>query len=55
MVLIQGILVSKLTLGLFITLSVIYGPNLQSYLFQENISLNPRRVEQNYTIYINVI
>jgi len=25
---------------------------LQSYLFQEYISLNPRRVEQNYTIYL---
>ena len=47
--------VPKLTLGSFLTLSVRNEPNLQSYLFQENISLNPRRVEQNYTIYINVI
>ena len=38
-----------------LTLSVRNEPNLQRYLFQENISLNPRRVEQNYTIYINVI
>ena len=28
-------------------MSVRNGPNLQSYLFQEYISLNPRRVEQN--------
>ena len=34
----------KVTLGAFLT--------LQSYLFQEYISLNPRRVEQNYTIYL---
>ena len=27
-------------------------PNLQSYLFQEYTSLNPSRVEQNYTIYL---
>ena len=50
---IQGILVPKQTLGPFLTLltlSVRNGPNRQSYLFQENISLNPRRVEQNYTI-----
>jgi len=46
----QGILVPKLTFGSFLTLSVRNEPNLQSYLFQENISLNPRRVEQNYTI-----
>ena len=43
---IQGILVPKLTLGPFLTLSVRNGPNLQSYLFQEYISLNPSRVEQ---------
>ena len=48
----QGILVSKLALGPFLTLSVRNGPNLQSYLFQEYISLNPRREEQNYTIYL---
>ena len=36
----QGILVSKLTLGPFLTLSIRNGPNLQSYLFQEYISLN---------------
>ena len=45
----QGILVPKLTLGPFLTRN---GPNLQSYLFQEYISLNPRRVEQNYTTYL---
>ena len=45
----QGILVPKLTLGPFLTLSVKNGPNLQSFLY---ISLNPRRVEQNYTIYL---
>ena len=49
---IQGILVPKLTLGPFLTLSVRNGPNLQSYLFQKYISLNPSRVEQNYTIYL---
>jgi len=49
---IQGILVPKLTLGPLLTLSVSNGPNLQSFLFQEYISLNPRRVEQNYTIYL---
>ena len=38
----QGILVPKQTLGPFLTLSVRNGPNLQSYLFQEYISLNPR-------------
>ena len=48
----QGILVYKLALGPFITLSVRNGPNLQSYLFQEYIFLNPRRVEQKYTIYL---
>ena len=38
-----------------ITLSVRNGPNLQTYLFQvyislnPSISLNPRRVEQNYS------
>ena len=32
--------------------SVRNGPNLQSYLFQEYTSLNPSRVEQNYTIYL---
>ena len=49
---IQGILVPKLTLGPLLTLSVSNGPNLQSFLFQEYISLNPKRVEQNLTIYI---
>ena len=49
---IHGILVPKLTLGQFLTLSVRNGPNLKSYLFQEYISLNPRRVEQNYTKYL---
>ena len=34
------------------TNSVKNGPNLQSYLFQEFIALNPRRVEQNYTKYL---
>ena len=47
----QGILVPKLTLGPFLTLSVRNGPNLQSYLFQEYISLNPSREEQNYNIF----
>ena len=46
---IQGKLVPKLTLVLFLTLSVRNGPNLQSYLFQAYISLNPIRVEQKYT------
>ena len=44
----QGKLVLKLTLGPFLTLSVRSGPNLQSYLFQAYISLNPSRVKQNY-------
>ena len=44
--------VRKLTHGPFLTLSVRNGQNLQSYLFQEYISLNPSRVEQNYTIYL---
>ena len=48
----QGILVPKLTLGPFLTLIVRNGPNLQNDLFQEYISLNPSRVEQNYTIYL---
>ena len=48
----QGKLVPKLTLGPFLTLSVRNGPNLQSYLFQAYISLNPSRVEQNYTIHL---
>ena len=48
----QGILVPQLTLGPFITLSVRHGPNLQSYLIQEYIFLNPRPVEQNCTIYL---
>ena len=30
----QGILVPKITLGLFLTLSIRDGPNLESYLFQ---------------------
>ena len=47
----QGIVVPKLILGPFLTMSVRNGPNLQSYLFM-SISLNPRRVEQNYTIYV---
>ena len=42
----QGILVPELTLGPFLTLSVRKGPNLQSYLFQAYISLNPSRVFQ---------
>ena len=50
---VQGILVPKLTLGPFLTLSVRNGLDLQSYLFQENISLNPRRVDlQTYAIYL---
>ena len=40
------------TLGPFLTLSVRNGPNLQSYLFQAYISLNPSRVKQNYTIHL---
>ena len=44
----QGILVTNLTP--FLTLSVRNGPNLKKKNF--NISLNPRRVEQNYTIYL---
>jgi len=48
----QGILVPKLTLAPFLTLSVRNGANLQSYLFQEYISLNTSRVEQNYTIHL---
>ena len=48
----QGKLVPKLTLGPFLILSVRNGPNLQSYLFQAYLSLNPRRVEQTYTIYL---
>ena len=48
----QGKLVPKLTLVPFLTLSVRNRPNLQSYLFQEYKSLNPRRVEQDYTIYL---
>ena len=42
----------KLTLGPFLTLSVRNGPNLQSLLFQAFISLNPSRVEQNYTLHL---
>jgi hypothetical protein len=52
MLLFQGKLVPKLTLGPFLTLSVRNWQNLQSYLFQEYISLNPSRVEQNYSPYI---
>ena len=48
----QGMLVPKLTLGPFLTLSVRNGPNLQSYLFQEYISQNPSRAEQNYNIHL---
>ena len=46
-VVLQGILVPKLTLGPFLTL-------FQEYitLFQEYISLNTRQVEQEYTIYL---
>ena len=51
--LLQETLVPKLTLGQFLTLSVRNGPNLQSYLFQAYISLNPSRVKQNYTIYFS--
>ena len=36
-----------LTFGPFLTLRVRNGPNLQSYLFQVYISLNPGQVEQN--------
>ena len=43
--LLQGKLVPKLALGAFLTLSARNGPNLQSYLFQANISLNPSRVK----------
>ena len=50
---VTGMLVSKLTLGPFLALGVRNGPNLHSFLFQEYISLNPRRVEQNYTVYLN--
>ena len=52
MVKIQEKLVPKLTLGPFLKLSVRNGPNLQSYLFQVYISLNPSRVKQNYTIHL---
>ena len=45
--LIQGKLVSKLTLGPFLTLSVRNERNMQSYLFQAYISINPSRVKQN--------
>ena len=48
----QGKLVPKLTLGPFLILSVRNGPNLQSYLFQAYISLNPNQVKQNYTIHL---
>ena len=48
----QGKLALKLTLGPFLTLSVRNGPDLQSYLFQEYISLNPSRVKQIYTIHL---
>ena len=41
------LIVPKLTFGPF---GVRNGPNLQIYLFHEYISLNPSRVEQNYTI-----
>jgi len=47
---IQGKLVPKLTLGPFLALCFRNGPNLQSYLFQAFLSLNPSRVEQNYAI-----
>ena len=50
--LMQGKLVPKLIHGPFLTPSVRNGPNLQSNLFQEYTSLNPRRVEQNYTMYL---
>jgi len=49
---VQGILVPNLTLGPFLTLSNRNGPNLQSYLFQDYISLNPKQLEQNYIIYL---
>ena len=49
---VQGNLVSKLTLGPFLTLSVRNGPNLQSYVFQAYISLNPSRVELKYIIHL---
>ena len=45
----QETLVPKLTLGTFLTLGVRNGQNLQSYLFQAYLSLNPSRVKQNYT------
>ena len=48
--LMQGIQDPKLTLDPCLTLSVRNGPYLQSYSFQEYISLNPIREEQNYTI-----
>ena len=48
----QGMLVPNLTLSTFLTLGVRNGPNLHSYLFQEYTSLNPRRVKQNYTVYL---
>jgi len=49
---IKGKLVPKLRLGPFLALSVRNGPNLQSYLFQAYISLNPIRVKQNCTIHL---
>ena len=45
----QGKVFLKLTLGPFLTVSVRNGPNLQDYLLQAYISLNPSRIEQKYT------
>jgi len=42
----------EVTLGPFLTLSVRNGQNMQSYIFQAYISLNPNRVEQNYIIHL---
>ena len=48
--LIPGDISSKTTLGPFLTLSVRNGLNLQSFIFQGYISLNP--CQQNYTVHI---
>ena len=52
--LIQGKLVPKLTIGTFLTPSVRNVQNLQSYLFQAYISLNPSRTKQNFHFLISI-
>ena len=51
----QGILVPKLTLGPFLTLSVRNGPNLQSYLFQEKNKITPYIYKKWLKLYIETI